>query len=96
MADELTKLGSTSPFIGAESALLLLQYSIVSTIWQGATATHTRVWDMVQTGLFIHCLLPAHDKKKLISNLLALNKAGIRVVIRILTLHNGLMISCTG
>ena len=44
---------------------------------------------MVQTGWFTHDHLPAPNKK-LPSNLLALNRAGIRVVTRILTLHNGL------
>ena len=44
---------------------------------------------MMQTGRFTHGLLPVPNKK-LTSNLLALNRAGIRMVTRMLTLHNGL------
>ena len=44
---------------------------------------------MVQTVQFTHGLLPVPNKK-LFSNLLALNRAGIRMVTRMLTLHNGL------
>ena len=88
-ADELAKLGSTAPFIGAEPALPLPQCCIVSAVWQVASVAHARVWGMIQTGLFTHGLLPVPNKK-LSSNLLALNRAGIRVVTRMLTLHNGL------
>ena len=42
----------------------------------------------VQTGWFIHGLLPTPNKK-LSSNLLALNRARIKVVTRMLTLHDG-------
>ena len=49
----------------------------------------SRVWGTVQMGQFTHSLLPAQDKK-LSSNLLALNRAGIRVVTRKLTLHSSL------
>ena len=58
-ADELAKLGSTAPFIGAEPALPLPQCCIVSAVWQRASAAHARVWGMMQMGRFIHGLLPA-------------------------------------
>ena len=58
-------------------------------IWQRAAAAHARVWGTVQMDQLTHSLLPVPDKK-LSSNLLALNRAGIRVFIRMLTLHNGL------
>ena len=32
-ADELAKLGSTTPFIGTEPGLSLLQYCIISAVW---------------------------------------------------------------
>ena len=88
-ADELTKLGSTAPLIGAEPALPLPQCCIVSAVWQGASEAHARAWGMMQTGQFTHGLLPVPNKK-LTSNLLILNRAGIRMVTRMLTLHNGL------
>ena len=62
-ADELAKLGSTTPFIGAELALLLPQCSIVRSIWQRAAAAHARVWGTVQPGQFTYDLLPIPDKK---------------------------------
>ena len=92
-ADELAKLGPTTPFIGAELALPLLLCSIVRAIWQRAAAAHARVWGTVQMSRFTHGLLPASNKK-LSSNLLALNRAGLRVVTRMLTLHNGLNNHC--
>ena len=87
--DKLAKLGSTTPFIGGEPALPHPQCCIVSAVWQKATAVHARVWGMVQTAQFTLGLLPAPNKK-LSSNLLAFNRARIRVVTRMLTLHNAL------
>ena len=48
-ADELAKLGSKTPFIGAEPALLLPQCSIVRAIWQRTAAAHAIVLVTVQT-----------------------------------------------
>ena len=86
--DERTKFGLTAPFIGAELALPLPQCFIVSAVWLEDSEAHARAWGMMQTSRFTRGLLPVPNKK-LTSYLLALNRAGIRVVTRMLTLHNG-------
>ena len=64
----------------------LNQGNTVTNTWQGVIVANARVWSMVQTGQITHGLLPA-PRKKITSNLLALNRAGISVVTR--------MIPCT-
>ena len=88
-ADELAKRGSSTPFVGAEPALPLPLCSTKSAVRRRTTAAHTRSWTAGQTGRFTYSLLPAPDKK-LSCQLLSLSRGRMRVIIRMLTLHNGL------
>ena len=80
--DELAKLDSTTLFIGAEPALPLLQ-------WQKAAVAHAIVWAQCRRAdlHMASCPPPAINYPQ---PAFVLSRAGIRMVTRMLTLHNGL------
>ena len=81
--DELAKLCSTTPFIGAEPVL-----HCESSITEGYSGSCQILGNGAHQ--LVHSWPPACPNKKLPSKFLALNRAEIRLVTRMLILHNGL------